>query len=183
MLCGQETDERLVHPPVTRDTYAGIAKFLRMGAIFGGFLLTQAAGVAPQSVVTLKLIDARSGKPLRNAFVGMDAYNGPSPHRFPDYRFPGSGILPTTSADGRISFRLPEPTPEYIGFGLGYPNFWGCSQGLLLVSEILKSGVVATYDERKCGKLKKGGASAKPGEVVIYERVFSRWDWFRQELP
>jgi hypothetical protein len=47
---------------------------------------------------------------------------------------------------------------------------------------VMRSGVVADYNESKCGKLKTQ-VSASPGEVVIVDKKLTLGQQMRQEIP
>lgn len=136
--------------------------------------------------VTVRLIDAKSGKPLSNVPVAMFAYDGTlmsNPQKKPPY--PGHNESSVTDAEGKAVFRLPQPHTEHIGFSIVSPavDFAGCWRlPDLSPDAVLQSGVVSGYDEAKCGKLRTH-ISAQPGEVVIYEKRLTFWQKLRRELP
>jgi len=135
--------------------------------------------------ITVHLLNAESGKPLRKVPISIESWNGP-PNGKPDRPFPLGIVKTFTDRNGLLSFQLPAPTPEYVGFSIGGPQqFWGCSPSIFPVKEALENGIVAQFDEKRpeCGKLRIKVSAPSAGEIVIYERVFSRWDWFRQEMP
>jgi hypothetical protein len=139
-----------------------------------------------EAAIKVMLMDAQSGKPLRNVPLTLESWNGP-PNGAPDNPAPRGIIQTHTDTMGRVSFRLSNPIPKYVGFiGLGYPNFRNCSPTVFSVNDALKVGVVAPFSESKeqCGKLNaRTQISPKAGEIIIYERPLTRGDWFRQELP
>ena len=164
-------------------------------AIGLAFVAHQVHAAPKKIVVKVRLIDARSGKPLRHISVGMRFWradvgiaNPPSEasgKRTEEMIPPVGSILPETDARGVVSFEVPEHSlPLHVSFGpFAPPNLWGCSAYSFPLDQILQTGVVAAYDVKRCGKLKSKTVSASPGEVVIYDRVISQWDWLRQELP
>lgn len=134
--------------------------------------------------ITMRLIDAKSGKPLRKVPVTMFAWNGPS--TFPPDNVPKGEVVMhgTTDKEGRAVFHLPQPTPEHIGFSVGTPwDFAGCWRLRDLSPEtVLRSGVVAHYNVSQCGK-SSVQVSANPGEVVILEKKLTLWEKMRREIP
>ena len=98
---------------------------------------------------------------------------------------PLGSILPETDAQGIISFKLDaQSLPPYVVLGPFPPwDLRNCSASIFSLGQVLRTGVVATYDAKRCGKLQAKPVAPIPGEIVIYDRVFSRWDWFLQELP
>ena len=134
--------------------------------------------------ITVRLINARSGKPLREVPVTMFSWNGPATYS-PD-NIPKSELAAhtATDAEGRAVFHSAQPIPQHIGFSVGTPlDFAGCWRLQDSSPEtVLHSGVVAAYNEARCGRLKQQ-VSAKPGEVVIFEKKPTLWEKMRQEIP
>ena len=63
----------------------------------------------------------------------------------------------------------------------------GCSDETFPLSDVLHTGIVLgyRYDDRRphwCPQL-KAQATAKPGEVVIFDKRLTTWDRMRQEIP
>lgn len=144
------------------------------------FFLTSHVQAAPKDV-TVRLVNARSGKPLSKALVTIFFWKGT--WTFPHEPFPKHDDELTNDA-GLAVFHLIEPLPEHLGFSIGSP--WDvsgccCHQNFSLET-VLQAGVVAGYDESKCGKLKRQ-VSAKPGEVVIFEKKLTFWEKMRREIP
>jgi hypothetical protein len=131
--------------------------------------------------ITVRLANAKSGKPLRSVPVTIFTWNGPPTYRS-DNVPPGQIVLHlTTDADGRAVFRSPQPPLEHIGFDVGTPwDFAGCWRLHDPSPEmVLRSGVIADYT---CGK-RRWPVSAKPGEVVIVERKLRLWEKMCREIP
>jgi hypothetical protein len=140
-------------------------------------------GAAAQDI-TLRLVNAKSGKPLRAVPVTMFSWNGPRTFRLDNVPKGEAIVHTTTDTKGQAVFHLPEAGPEHIGFSVGGPrDFVGCWHPRDLSPEtVMRSGVVADYNESKCGKLKIQ-VSAKPGEVVIVDKKLTLLDQMRQEIP
>jgi hypothetical protein len=147
------------------------------------FILTPLLRASPQDI-SVRLVDARSGKPLSKVSVEMFSWNGTwtfDPHK----PFPKREELHAiTDAEGRAVFHLAEPIPEHVGFLVGgVGDFSGCCCRQNFSPEtVLRSGVVADYDESRCGKPKRQ-VSAEPGEVVILDKKLTLWQKIRRELP
>lgn len=135
------------------------------------------------SKITVRLLDVRSNKPLKNISVEMFLWNGtwdikkglPS-----DYHvFSGK-----TNAEGLVVFDLPQPFPEHIGFHS--MNLLGCSISDFSASEVIKSGAVAPYklNVPQCyhGTL-TGKRTSVPGEVIIYDQRVSARQRLLREIP
>jgi hypothetical protein len=90
----------------------------------------------------------------------------------------------TPDTEGKIIFHFPPPAPEHIGFSVGNPrDFAGCWRLRdFSLEAVIRSGVVAEYNESKCGK-QKTQVTAKPGEVVIMEKRLTLGQQMRQEIP
>jgi hypothetical protein len=158
----------------------------RIVLLIGGialWFLVAPLGASAQHI-TVRLINAKSGKPLREVPVTMFFWNGPPTFR-PDNIPKGEVVVHTTTdAKGQAVFHMPEAIPEHIGFSIGGPrDFVGCwRQRDLSLEAVIRSGVVADYNESKCGKLRTK-VSAEPGEVVIVDKKLTLRDQMRQEIP
>jgi hypothetical protein len=133
---------------------------------------------------TVRLIDARSGKPLKRVTVRMFAWNGEWSYDPKRPSVKRTKLNAITDAEGRALFRLSQPLPEHIGFLFLAPDdFAGCCcRQNFSPEEVRQSGVVADYDQSKCGGL-KSTASPKPGEIVIFEKKLTKWEKMRREIP
>lgn len=135
---------------------------------------TLLAGPMQNESIRVRLIDPRSGKPLKQVDIAMTAWNKPT-------TTPGISIA-TTSQGGDAIFLLSQPLPEHVAFGSAPPDFVGCSGAATFSPQkIIQEGAVGTYDTR-CGKLNWHG-TASPGEVIIFVRKLSLWDKILRELP
>jgi hypothetical protein len=127
-------------------------------------------------------VNAKTGKPLSKVAVTMHAWNGTFDIHKPPYP-ERTAIEAITDAEGVAAFHLTQPAPEHIGFLLGSPtDFYGCWGQVFSPEIVLREGVVADYNESKCGRLRKPLA-AKPGEIVIVERKLTRWEHMLREVP
>jgi hypothetical protein len=111
-------------------------------------------------VLTIRVLDARNGKPLRNVPLGLSWLKGPR--------------LPTveTNDAGIAAFHLPHPLP---GGRARLSSFFidMCSDWEVPIDQVSANGMVG---ENNCGKAKSSGIPA-PGELVIFARspnVFQR---------
>jgi hypothetical protein len=156
-----------------------------LGALFVPlFLLTTGQSSPSDTDVTVRLIDARTGKPLKKATVRMFAWNGEWKY---DPRKPAverTKLNAIADAQGQAVFRLSRPFPEHIGFLLLPPDdFAGCCcRQNLSPQEAWQSGATADYDQSKCGEL-KSKVVPKPGEIVIFEKKLTAWEKMRREIP
>lgn len=138
---------------------------------------------SPQDIV-VRLVDPRSAKPLSKVSVAMISWSGDLSGRAMMGVEPHERAQSITDAEGRAVFHLPQPPPEHLGFLLVLSSdFCGCwKRNPFSPETILRSGIVAEYDESKCGKLRTQ-VSAKPGEVIIFEKKLTWWQQLRRELP
>jgi hypothetical protein len=158
---------------------------LRFICAIGAFVSISRAILSfdPAKSITVRQINARTIKPLSKVQVSMSMWNGTFDIHRPPY--PRIELISTVSdSTGLAHFNLPDPLPEHVGIDIGGPrNFVGCSR-LTLDSplEVLKTGLVADYNQAKCGKV-KAKLSSSPGEVIIVDRKLRVWDVMRQEIP
>jgi len=154
---------------------------LVMGCIALWFLVAPLAASAQD--IAVRLVNAKSGKPLSKIRVAVSTWNGtfdihrpPLPHK--------ETVFAITDAKGVAVFHLPQPIPKHAGFEIGgLRDFAGCWRlPDLSLETVMRSGVVADYNESKCGKLRTQ-VSAKPGEVVIVDKKLTLADQMRQEIP
>ena len=132
--------------------------------------------------VNLRLMDARSGRPLKGIKVEIFTWVGEARTKAEGQKTKRVKGQAVTDEDGRTTFQLPEPLPQHMGFLLVPPDdFGGCWGQDFSPEEVLRSGTVANFAP-KCGKL-KWQASAKPGEVVIFEKKLTSWEKMRREIP
>jgi len=156
-----------------------------LGAIFVALLLlTIGQSGSSDTDFTVRLINARSGKPLKEVTVTISAWNGEWKYDPKKPSAKKTTIDATTDAEGRALFRLAQPLPEHIGFLLVPPDdFAGCCRRQNFSPEkVLQSGAVADYDQSKCGEL-KSKAVPKPGETVIFEKKLTVWEKMGREIP
>jgi hypothetical protein len=166
-----------------------------------------AAGHEEERSIVVRFVDPRSGKPIRNMWVGVTQFKSDVPKG----PIPAEYVLSTLSAktdqNGAVFVTLHDPAPAFIAvhsFDLWYSGF------LISVSEVLKSGVVLNFSNkgapRGCWTDSKGrpvmesgmllnhadskdkgpprvNPAPKPGEIVYVERRLTRWDRMRMELP
>jgi len=133
--------------------------------------------------ITVRIIDAKSGKPFSGIRVAISTWNGtfnihkpPLPPKHVD--------VSSTNSKGIAIFHLPNPLPDHMGFDIGgLRDFAGCWTLPDVSSEaVIRFGVVAEYNKAKCG----GAAisvSAKPGEITIMDNKLSLPERMRQEFP
>jgi hypothetical protein len=94
------------------------------------FLVCDAS--AAQNIVTVRVINARNGKPLKGFRVWLQFYPSGASKLTQLNEYSGS--------DGAASFELEEPLPEMIYVALSQGNYWSGS-GEVKSLELLNSGI------------------------------------------
>ena len=132
--------------------------------------------------ITLRLVNAKSGKPLSKTNAEMCTWNGTFDIHKPPYP-ERICVAAITDKSGTAVFQLATPPPEHTGFDIGgLRDFAGCWRLPDISPEnVLRSGVVAAHSE-KCGKL-RAPLTTRPGEVVIADRKLKLWENMRTEIP
>jgi hypothetical protein len=165
-----------------------LIRISRICILFAGLLIFARSGFA-QVDVTLHLIDADTGKPLKGIGVSVSAWDKNEGRQKP----PPPGVIKidrnrkivTTDKEGNGIFHL-YYEPALITLYIFSSDLRGCSSTRRFsIEEVLRAGVVAGYDAgtpKWCGQL-KAHASVKPGEVVIFDKRLTAWDRMRQEIP
>ncbi len=142
-----------------------------LGVFSSGLVATQS--IEKEGYITVRLLDANNGKPLKGVSLGFLVWEGK-----------GRAVELSnaiTNADGRIVLRLPSPVPERVGITYSPNEVRSCSDEAFPTVQILKTGIVAEY---KCddGKLKRF-PTRTAGELVIFTRRVSLLERLRREIP
>jgi hypothetical protein len=132
--------------------------------------------------IKLRLVNAKSGKPLSKTNAAMCMWDGTFDIHRPAYPARVC-VTAITDKSGTAVFQLAMPPPEHIGFDIGgLRDFAGCWRLPGISPEnVLRSGLVAAYSE-ECGQL-RAPLTVRPGEVVIADRQLSLWEKMRTEIP
>jgi hypothetical protein len=141
-----------------------------------------------QTDITLRFLDAGPGKPITGILVDVSAWDENEGRQKPQ----PSGILKIdkntqvarTDKEGKAIFHVYEPVLKTL-FIDTVGELRGCSARRFSIEEVLRSGVVASYhagQPKWCVEL-KAQATAKSGEVVIFDKRLTVWDRMRQEIP
>lgn len=153
--------------------------------VFLGPLLSKQTILA-QAPITLRFLDAASGRPIKGISVSVDAWDENRGRQKPQ----PDGILKINKnsqviKDGEGIFRLyQEPSLKTL-YVTSVGELRGCSKNEFSIDEVLRSGVVANYkpDNHKWCVPLKAQATAKPGEIFIFDKRMTVWDRMRQEIP
>ena len=155
-----------------------VSTFLGLG------LLTNAPLAFSQTFITLRVIDAESGKPLKGISVGILVPDGDESRGA--NKEGASLVVVEIDKEGRGKFRVPEPPPQYVEL-TSSGALHGCSDRKLSIEDATHAGLVATYhyDPMRpswCPELKTQ-ASAKPGEIVILDKPMTNADQLLHRRP
>jgi hypothetical protein len=136
--------------------------------LYGLILFVANSAVIAQNgmvLIHIKIIDGRTGLPMKNEIVGLEEETAGYPHRYPDIsaRADASGIA--TIRINPDSVILQENTHEYVNCG---DENGGLVHNAYKVSEIVSSGIVQSIVQSKlCTKI---SGSAKQGELILFVR-------------
>jgi hypothetical protein len=128
-----------------------------------------------QRAITIRFLDFKSGKPVKNLSVIVTLWNGKS-----TMDVSGMTNISETRArtddHGSLVVRVPDPTPEHIS--VFTPDL---AQAVTQVSprDVLKAGAVIPYRRGR----NKSDVTAAAGEIVILNHKLTVADRMRQELP
>lgn len=145
------------------------------------FLLTANAADTDSHTVTIRVINSKSGKPLKNVFVSL---TGPAGGFLKNHD--GKVVAGTTNKLGEVTLEIPSPVSERLGVsytGGGTCQLIQCSRAQTYgIAEILKTGMVGI---NKCSPARKRQYDLvpKPGELIIFAKPYSGWQCAMQEIP
>jgi hypothetical protein len=135
--------------------------------------------------ITVRILDAKTGKPFSRFFVSVFAWHPPADSRPGEYSFGQEIGRGTTDNEGRAVLRVSAQPGDQIRLDIkaSAGELYECWQrkGFSL-KEISDTGLVVEYNASKCGKL-RWQPSAKPGEIVLIDRKLTWWDHFLRETP
>ena len=142
-----------------------------------------------QTDIILRFIDAESGKPINGISVSVNAWDENRGRQKPQpggiLRIDKNMAIVKTGKDGKGIFHLYyQPSLKTLDVDpIG--TLRGCSRYEFSIEEVLRSGVVASYqagNPKWCVSL-KAHANARPGEIVIFDKRLTLLDRIRQEIP
>ncbi len=115
--------------------------------------------------ITVRLLDGKSGEPIRGKEIDLSFAT-----ELPGMgKFVGPSLEAVTGNDGRAVFYINDLPAKFLIVSVPLHRV-GCSTAAGFASdEVLRAGIVT---ENECDRKKKlqGKISAKPGEIVIFER-------------
>jgi hypothetical protein len=145
-------------------------------------LLVVALPAFAQRQIVLRLLDSESGKPLKG--IGISLWGSNTGKFQPAENVSWRLMFENTDANGKVSFQLPDIVPQFLLVDPGPTDLHNCSRQDFSTNDVFRVGVVASYRQKLhwCPKL-KAQASAKSGEIIIFDKRFTVWDHIRQEIP
>ena len=168
-------------------------------------LVASSQPVQGQQVITVRFVDFKSGKPIKNFYLLVDAWSGERARtvtehtptlregcekardgtatvRLPERRSEGATVVfeSSTKADkeGRVIIHLSEILPEHMEV------FSGDLAQLTTdfsPAEVLEFGAVVPFPKDKTNSKVK--VLSKPGEIVVLRKRITAWDRMLQEIP
>jgi len=134
---------------------------------------------AEPPVITVRVIDARNGRPYAKfgVWIILHRVKDPGAAGFDSEAearaFVVARFLKTTDAKGELSFSLPSPLPEEI-YIEDVP--FGCGPGLFDTRQVIEQGIVGENNCRT--KLRKMNVRfrAGPGQVVVFAAPIGFWE-------
>jgi hypothetical protein len=151
-------------------------------------LLVLAPVAQAQKNITLRFLDAESGKPITGISVSVFAWDENEGRQEPPsgqvLKIDRNAQVVKTDKEGNAIFRIYEPILKYLVIDSA-GELRGCSARRFSMEELIRSGVIASYSTGQpkwCVEL-KAHATAKPGEIVIFDKRLTLWDRMRQEFP
>ena len=144
-------------------------------ALFLALLIATLSSISPghsTSFITVRVLNAKNGRPLKGAMIGLVDPKREKPNQNP--------IITSakTDADGVVNFRIPEGVTDIVIF-YGDDLVDRCTPpSPFSVDEIVRSGVIGANN---CphGKFQYQGMR-KPGELIIFGRPLSWWETMKR---
>ena len=147
------------------------------------FMLSPAAFA--QTKISVRVIDAESGKPLKGVWISL---SGSNTGKFqPAQNVAWRSKSKKTDSKGRAIFQLPDAIPAFLYVDMGPIETHGCSNPVFSTDEVLSTGALGSYRydpqrPRWCPNL-KAQAAPNPKEIVLFDKRFTKLDYLRQEIP
>ena len=160
-----------------------------------------------QQRITIRFVDYRSGKPIKNFYVSFDAWSGKRsgaiitkntsiirekyskerdgkvsvclPPRESEEKTVIFEASTKVDRDGRLTIYFPEVLPEHISVST-ISDLWS-SPPAFDPSEVIKTGEVVPFKPDHIDA--RPQFSRTPGEIVIVSKKRTAWDRMRQEIP
>jgi len=156
-----------------RATFLAMSMSLVVAYLLSMALPTAVVGADVQHAITLRIVNAKTGKPIEKVSASMVKWTKEG-----QVEVLSQG---STNRDGLIVFHLAEPLPERIGFDFSPNELKYCSDLAFSAVEIVNAGVLA---QNKCGTGdSKSPFRRKAGEITLFANKVSLRERIRRELP
>lgn len=160
-----------------------------------------------QGQITVRFVDYRSGKPIKNFYLSFEAWNGKRNGaiitkdtsitrekyskeldgkvsvRLPPRESEEKTIIFEASTkvdrEGRLTIYFPETVPEHIRLST-IGDLWSQAPDLD-PSDVIENGKVVPFPRGHISSPLQ--FSPTPGEIVILSKRVTAWDRIRQEIP
>jgi hypothetical protein len=126
------------------------------------------ATAAADHTVSVRMLDARNGKPLKRHSVGLEIGGNTAT------------LNAKTNSEGVASFHFTDPVPERIWLVFAPFEMGICSEIQFSTDEILRVGSVST---NICNSKIQYAAASKAGEIVAFGKPVSLWHRILGEIP
>lgn len=126
--------------------------------------------------VSVLLVDIRDGHPIPNNKVRLQFHVSGTPEL--------QTLEANTAPDGTARFHVPAPAPAPKQLRISVDSLYPCFNMFQNdMTEILSTGIVSHCSKppQQCGckfSTKALEMKAKPGEIVLFARPFTRWERF-----
>jgi hypothetical protein len=153
------------------------------GVLRAGLLVAfiAAAPVCWSQEVTVRVVNGKSGKPMKGRGVDLSAQDARL------YPRAGGNLGPfkegNTGRDGTVRLSVPPPRPSSLFVGVGVPSeviYCGSTPPSFPLEEVMKSGVISENSCDPSGKI-RARFKPEPGEILIFMRKLTfREKWCRE---
>ena len=140
--------------------------------------VAQGTGTGATTELHVRVVNVRTGKPVRNTTVYL--YRDQAYPRAVTPKAPPT-LAAKTGLDGVATFQLPLPLPPKLFFAvLGGDRL--CSDYHYESSQLVDSGVVG--ETKPCAPKSQvdNRFSAHGGELILFVKPYTRWEYFKREI-
>lgn len=134
---------------------------------------SQNASPADGPHIQVLILNSKSGKPVKNVWVGLRPETGNGEMSWPQSA--------RSNSQGIAEFYFVDAIPENVTVLFDASEFASCSDRRFLTEQIIKNGIVA----RNFAVAEKLYASHPPlaGQLVVYGRPVTSWDRINRAIP
>lgn len=118
--------------------------------------------------ISVRVLDAKSGRGMKNQEVWAQFYGASSNHTLPR-------VSANTNGDGVALIQLSTPAPSQLLLSLSQDPLWCSGYVRAAVEEILIHGVTNRANNGPCMPRFSSVPDPNPGEVIIFVRRYPWW--------